>query len=145
MIKHDFLVLVRVFKFISFLSFFPISVFGDKLSSDDFFDREKVQEIRLEINELNLRKMNEALPVRKFVPATLQWRNIKLKNVGVRYKGNSSSQVNQKHKRSYLIKVNEFEKGERFFKLRRIALDNGVQFGSLFSEPIVTDLSLIHI
>ena len=140
MIKPDFLVLFSVFKFISFLSFFPISVFGDKLSSDDFYDREKVQEIYLEISELNLRKMNEALPVRKFVPATLQWRNINLKNVGVRYKGNSSSRINQKHKRGYLIKVNEFKKGERFFKLRRIALDNGVQFGSLFSEPIVTDI-----
>ena len=69
MIKPDFLVLFSVFKFISFLSFFPISVFGDKLSSDDFYDREKVQEIYLEISELNLRKMNEALPVRKFVPA----------------------------------------------------------------------------
>ena len=60
MIEPDFLVLVRVFKFISFLSFFPISVIGDKLSSDDFYDREKVQEIRLEISELNLIKMNEA-------------------------------------------------------------------------------------
>ena len=78
MIEPDFLVLLRVFKFISFLSFFSVSVFGDKLSSDDFYDREKVQEIRLEISDLNLRKMIEALPVRKFVPATLQWRNIKL-------------------------------------------------------------------
>jgi hypothetical protein len=84
--------------------------------------------------------MREALPERKYVPATLHWRNIRLENVGVRYKGNSSSRPHQSHKRGYLIKVNEFKKGTRFLKLRRIALDNGVQFGSLFSEPIVTDI-----
>ena len=84
--------------------------------------------------------MKEALPQRKYVPATLHWRNFRLENVGVRYKGNSSSRPHQRHKRGYLIKVNEFKEGTRFLKLRRIALDNGVQFGSLFSEPIVTDI-----
>ena len=111
-----------------------------ELTSDDFYERERVQEIRLTISELNLIKMKEALPERKYVPATLHWRNIRLENVGVRYKGNSSSRPHQRHKRGYLIKVNEFKKGTRFLKLRRIALDNGVQFGSLFSEPIVTDI-----
>ena len=111
-----------------------------ELTSDDFYERERVQEIRLTISGLNLKKMKEALPERKYVPATLHWRNIRLENVGVRYKGNSSSRPHQSHKRGYLIKVNEFKKGTRFLKLRRIALDNGVQFGSLFSEPIVTDI-----
>ena len=115
-------------------------VCATELTSDDFYERERVQEIRLTISELNLMKMKGALPERKYVPATLHWRNIRLENVGVRYKGNSSSRPHQRHKRGYLIKVNEFKKGTRFLKLRRIALDNGVQFGSLFSEPIVTDI-----
>ena len=115
-------------------------VCATELTSDDFYERERVQEIRLTISGLNLKKMKEALPERKYVPATLHWRNIRLENVGVRYKGNSSSRPHQSHKRGYLIKVNEFKKGTRFLKLRRIALDNGVQFGSLFSEPIVTDI-----
>ena len=115
-------------------------VCATELTSDDFYERERVQEIRLTISELNLIKMKEALPERKYVPATLHWRNLRLENVGVRYKGNSSSRPHQRHKRGYLIKVNEFKKGTRFLKLRRIALDNGVQFGSLFSEPIVTDI-----
>ena len=115
-------------------------VCATELTSDDFYERERVQEIRLTISGLNLKIMKEALPERKYVPATLHWRNIRLENVGVRYKGNSSSRPHQSHKRGYLIKVNEFKKGTRFLKLRRIALDNGVQFGSLFSEPIVTDI-----
>ena len=125
---------------IGFFSSGLYKVCATELTSDDFYERERVQEIRLSISGLNLAKMKEALPERKYVPATLHWRNIRLENVGVRYKGNSSSRPHQRHKRGYLIKVNEFKKGTRFLKLRRIALDNGVQFGSLFSEPIVTDI-----
>ena len=115
-------------------------ILASSLNSDVFYERGKVQEIRLQISSLNLKKMNEALPERKYVSASLIWRDIKIENIGVRYKGNSSSQPNQKHKRGYLIKVKKFNKDNRFLKLRRIALDNGVQFGSLFSEPIVTDI-----
>ena len=125
---------------IGFFSSGLSTVCATELTSDDFYEREQVQEIRLTISGLNLKKMKEALPERKYVPATFHWRNIRLENVGVRYKGNSSSQPRQSHKRGYLIKVSEFKKGTRFLNLRRIALDNGVQFGSLFSEPIVTDI-----
>ena len=111
-----------------------------ELTSDGFYKREQVQEIHLTISKINLDKMKKALPERKYVPATLRWRNIRMENIAVRYKGNSSSQPHQRHKRSYLIKGNEYNKGTRVLGLRRIALDNGVQFGSLFSEPIVTDI-----
>ncbi len=111
-----------------------------ELTSDDFYKREQVQEIHLTISKIDLDKMKKALPERIYVPATLHWRTIRMENVAVRYKGNSSSQPHQRHKRSYLIKVNEYKKDTRFLGLRRIALDNGVQFGSLFSESIVTDI-----
>ena len=65
--------------------------------------------------------MHDALPERIYVPGTFRWGDVKLKNVGIRYKGNSSSRPKQRHKRSFLIKVNEFEKGTRFLGLRRIA------------------------
>ena len=115
-------------------------VFATDLNSDIFYERDRVQEIHLTINELNLKSMKDSLPIRKYVPANLRWRDIQLENIGVRFKGDSSSLPNQKHKRGYLIKVCEFNKSTRFLKLRRIALDNGIQFGSLFSEPIVTDI-----
>jgi len=104
-----------------------------------FYDPLTVQTIELHITADNLAKMHAALPDRIYVPATFRWGDFELKNVGVRYKGNSSSNPNAKHKRSFLIKVNEFEKGRRLFGLRRIALDNGVQFGSLFSERLIGD------
>lgn len=109
-------------------------------SADEFYLRDTVQTIRLTISKGNLQKMHDSLPERIYVPGNFRWGDVKLKNVGIRYKGNSSSRPEQRHKRSFLIKVNEFEKGTRFLGLRRIALDNGVQFGSLFSEPVITDI-----
>ena len=109
-------------------------------SADEFYRRDTVQTIRLTISKGNLQKMHDSLPERIYVPGNFRWGDVKLKNVGIRYKGNSSSRPEQRHKRSFLIKVNEFEKGTRFLGLRRIALDNGVQFGSLFSEPVITDI-----
>jgi len=126
--------------YIGFLLFDLPEIYAAELTSDDFYKPDRVQEIHLTVSNKNLDKMKKALPERIYVPASLRWRGIRLENVAVRYKGNSSSQPNQRHKRSYLIKVNEYNKGTRFLGLRRVALDNGVQFGSLFCEPIVTGI-----
>ena len=134
------MIFAPLFLCISLLFFGLSETCAAELKSDDFYKREQVQEIRLTISKSNVAKMKRALPERIYVPASLQWRTIRMKNVAVRYKGNSSSNPHQRHKRSYLIKVNEYKKGNRFLGLRRIALDNGIQFGSLFSEPIVTDI-----
>ncbi len=104
----------------------------------EFYRPERVQTIHLTIAPAELAKMKAALPKRVYIPAEFRWGGVTLKNVGVRYKGNSSSQPNQKFKRSFLIKLDEFKEGQRFLGLRRVALDNGVQFGSLFSEQLIT-------
>ncbi len=105
-----------------------------------FYAADQVQTLRLQISELNQQKMKAALPECIYVPAQLSWNGQTLKQVGVRFKGNSSANPNQKHKRSYLIKFSKYKKDQRFLGLERISLDNGVQFGSLFSEPIITDM-----
>lgn len=106
----------------------------------DFFDPEVIQTIHVRIEPLHLDAMNAALPERIYVPARFHWNETQLDNIGIRYKGNSSSGPNQRHKRSFLIKFNEFEKGRSFLGLKRVALDNGIQFGSLFSERLITDI-----
>ncbi|MBT5926800.1 MAG: CotH kinase family protein [Verrucomicrobia bacterium] len=107
---------------------------------NSFYASGQIQEIHLSMEPAQLDRLKHALPERIYVPATFRWRNVTLAHVGIRYKGNSSSHPDQKHKRSFLIKFNEFEKGQRFLGLRRVALDNGVQFGSLFSECLITDI-----
>ena len=105
-----------------------------------FYDPWVVQEIQISIAESDRNAMFEALPERIYVPATFRWNDITIENVGVRFKGNSSSNPNATHKRSYLIKFGEYVDGQRFLGLRRVALDNAVQFGSLFSERFIDDV-----
>ena len=106
----------------------------------DFFAPEVVQDVHLEVTPADLERLVAALPERIYVPARFRWRGQLIDRVGLRYKGNSSSQPNQRHKRGFLVKFSEFVKGQRFLGLRRVALDNGVQFGSLFSERMITDI-----
>ena len=107
---------------------------------DSFYDPDTVQTIHLRITDSDQQKMRSALPKCVYVPAVMTWKDQTFKDVGVRFKGNSSSQPEQKHKRSYLIKFSKYREQQRFLGLERISLDNGVQFGSLFSEPIITDI-----
>ena len=109
-------------------------------ATDRFYDPESVQTIHLEIKSEDLDRLQRALPRRISVPGTFRWNDQTLQNVGVRYKGNSSSSPDWPHKRGFLIAFSEFEKGQRFLGLRHVALDNGVQFGSLFSERLITDV-----
>jgi spore coat protein H len=118
----------------------PDSGAGTETSLDEFFDPGTIQTFELEIDEADQAEMHEALPSRIYVPATFRWNDIEIANVGVRFKGNSSSIPMASHKRSFLIRFNEYVKGQRFLGLRRLAIDNGIQFGSLFSERLVTDI-----
>ena len=123
------------------LLFHPAGVIDDAESQqDEFFKPDEIQTIQLEVEAADLERMNDALPERIYVPARFRWRDRVLDRVGLRYKGNSSSNPRQRHKRSFLIKFSEYVKGQRFLGLRRVALDNGVQFGSLFSERIISDI-----
>jgi spore coat protein H len=109
-------------------------------TSDDFYRPDEVQSVNLRVDKADLERMRAALPERIAVKASFRWRDISLDNVAIRYKGNSSSHPAQKHKRSFLIKFNEYDGDQRFLGLRRASLDNGVQFGSLLSEPIITEI-----
>ena len=104
-----------------------------------FYDPDVVQTIHLEITTEDLDRLQRALPRRIYVPGTFRWNDVTLSPVGIRYKGNSSSAPDSPHKRSFAIAFSEFEKGRRFLGLRQVALDHGIQFGSLFSERLITD------
>lgn len=113
---------------------------ADSELQSEFYAPDSVQEVHLTIAEDDLRRMHAALPERIYVPAEFRWRDQVIPGVAVRFKGNSSSSPQQRHKRSFLVRFDEYSKGTRFLGLRRVSFDNGVQFGSLFSEPIVTEI-----
>ena len=106
-----------------------------------FYHADEVQSVRLRIADDDLKRMQSALPELIDVPASFRWRDVTIENVSVRFKGNSSSNPKQTHKRSFLVK---FDADRPFFGLRQVSFDNGVQFGSLFSEPIITEILREH-
>lgn len=108
-------------------------------AADRFYEPHSVQSIHLEITQENLDRLHHALPRRIVVPGTFRWGEMVLQPVGIRFKGSSSSDPHAPHKRSFLIAFSEFQKDQRFLGLRHVALDNGIQFGSLFSEPLITE------
>jgi spore coat protein CotH len=109
-----------------------------------FYRPDEVQSVHLRVADADLKRMLAALPDLVEVPAAFRWRDVTVENVSVRFKGNSSANPTQTHKRSFLVKFNKADKDRRFFGLRQVSFDNGVQFGSLFSEPVVTDILRAH-
>lgn len=114
---------------------------ADDAAAAAFYKPDEVQSVHLHITDADLNRMMEALPELIEVPATFRWRDVTIENASVRFKGNSSSNPKQTHKRSFLLK---FDADRRFFGLRQVSFDNGVQFGSLFSEPIITEILREH-
>jgi len=109
---------------------------------DELFDPNTVQRIALEISAADLAALEAQVAAGgafEYVPATFTWNDVTLENVGVRYKGNSS-RIPNTFKRSYLIKFDEFVEDQELFGLERLALDNGIQFGSLFSERLLNEI-----
>lgn len=109
-----------------------------------FYSPDEVQSVYLRVSDADLKRMLAALPDLIDVPASFRWRDVTVEDVSVRFKGNSSSDPKQTHKRSFLVKFDKSDKDRRFFGLRQASFDNGVQFGSLFSEPIITDILRDH-
>jgi spore coat protein CotH len=108
-------------------------------AADVFYDSKAIQTIHLEVKPEDLDRLHRGLPERIVVPGTFRWNDQRLVDVGVRYKGNSSSGPNSEHKRGFVIAFSEFKTRQRFLGLRHVALDNGIKFGSLFSLRLITD------
>jgi hypothetical protein len=69
-----------------------------------FYQPDEIQSVHLTIADKDLKRMLAALPELIEVPATFRWRDVTVENVSVRFKGNSSSNPKQPHKRSFLVK-----------------------------------------
>lgn len=108
--------------------------------ADRFFGPDLLQTIHLDIGRADFERMQQALPRRIAVPGTFRWNNGNPRPVEIRYKGNSSSPRDWPFKRSFLVSFGAPDTGQPFLGLRHVALDNGIQFGGLFSERLITDI-----
>jgi len=109
----------------------------------ELFDPDVVQDFALELTAADLATLEASATMPgdfPYVPATFRYKDVTLANVGVRFKGNSSRAPVSMWKHSFLIKFDEYVPEQRLFGLKRLGVDNAIQFGSLFSERLLNDM-----
>lgn len=102
-------------------------------STDDLFDPDTVQEIRLSINTADLEQLQENYLENTFYTTTFQWRDIRVRNVGIRSRGSRSRSSS---KPGLQIEFDEYVSAQRFLGLRTLVLDNLWQDPTMIRERL---------
>jgi spore coat protein H len=100
---------------------------------EDLFDDGTVHEVRLSINERDLQQLRERYLENVYVPADFQWRDQRLRNVGVRSRGLASRSASKPGLR---IDFNRYSAGQTFLGLASLVLDNLVTDPALVRERV---------
>lgn len=100
-------------------------------TADDLFESSTLQEIRLLINSRDLATLRERYEENVYYPADLQWRNLRVRNVGVRSRGFGSRNPT---KIGLAIDVDHYTSGQRFLGLSSLVLDNLWQDPAMIRE-----------
>ena len=102
-------------------------------TADDLFDGGTLQELRLFINESDLNELRERYTENVYYPADLQWRDQRVRNVGVRVRGLGSRSATKPGLR---VDFNRYSAGQTFLGLESLALDNLVTDPALVRERV---------
>jgi spore coat protein CotH len=90
-------------------------------TSDELFDSNALQEIRLFINSRDLGDLRTRFTENTHYPADLQWRGIRVRNVSVRSHGLASRNP---AKLSLQVDFDSYTRGQTFLGLKSLVLDN---------------------
>ena len=99
----------------------------------DLFDTNTIQEIRLSVNSRDLRTLRERFALNTYYPADLTWRNVKVRNVGIRSRGLGSRNPT---KIGLRIDMARYTTNQTFVGLSTIILDNLWQDDSMLRERL---------
>ncbi len=102
-------------------------------SPDDLFDPDTLQEIRLTINSRDLQSLRDNFMDNTYYTADLQWRNVRVRNAGVKSRGGASRSGSKLHLR---VDFNRYVNGQKFLGLKSIVLKNLWQDGSMMHERL---------
>lgn len=100
-------------------------------SVDDLFDGQTLHELRLFMHSSDLQKLREQYGDDTYYPADLSWRNLRVRNVGVRSRGMGSRSA---VKLGLKIDFNRYSTRQEFLGLKSLVLDNLVQDPALVRE-----------
>lgn len=99
----------------------------------DLFDINTLQEIRLSVNSRDLRTLRQTFNLNTYYPADLTWRNLKVRNVGIRSRGLGSRNAT---KLGLRVDMARYTTGQTFVGLSTIILDNLWQDDALIRERL---------
>jgi spore coat protein CotH len=102
-------------------------------SSDDLFDPNTLQEIRLFISTRDLQELVARFEDNTHYPADLQWRDKRVRNASIRSRGTASRNPT---KPGFEIDFDHYTTGQQFLGLRAIVLDNLWQDPAMIRERV---------
>jgi len=118
--------------------FLASSTAADAQTSDDLFDSQTLQEVRLFMNSRDLRELRERFTENTYYTADFQWRDIRVRNAAVRVRGVASRSATKPGLR---IDFNRYVTGQEFLGLNSLALDNTLLDPAMIRER--TSMALI--
>ena len=102
-------------------------------TAEDLFSPDSVQEIRLWVNSRDLATLRAHTELNTWYPADLNWRGIKVRNVGIRSRGQGSRNP---IKPGFRVDMAHYTTGQTFVGLSTIILDNIWQDASQLRERL---------
>jgi spore coat protein CotH len=106
-------------------------------SATDFFNPSVLHEIRLTVNTRDLRDLRARYRDDTYYAADFQWRGLRVRNVGIRSRGNASR---SNTKLALRVDFNRYTTGQRFLGLKSVILKNLWQDGSMLHERLAMQL-----
>jgi spore coat protein CotH len=101
--------------------------------TNQFFDDNNLQEVRLSIHSDDWRRLKETYLENTYYPADFEWNGLKVRNVGIRSRGTASRSSTKPGLR---VDLDRYVGDQRFLGLKSFVLDNLVQDPSFIKERL---------
>lgn len=106
-------------------------------STDDLFNGDVLQEIRIEMHPKDWETLKANPGSNTYYPCNFKWRGLVLENVGIRQRGGSTR---NSIKPGLRVDFNQYDAKQQFLGLKSLALDNMAQDASMMKERLSMEL-----
>ncbi len=102
-------------------------------TNDELFDGTTLQELRLTMSTRDLQTLRAEFAANTYYPADLQWRDVKVRNVGLRSRGSGSRSAT---KLGIQLDFDRYSTSQQFLGMTSLVLDNLVQDPAMVRERV---------
>jgi hypothetical protein len=106
---------------------------GAQDAASQLFDDGVLHEMRISLHADDWRRLQEAYQENTYYPADITWNGIRVRNVGIRSRGNASR---SSQKPGLRVDIDRYISDQRFLGLKSFVLDNATQDASMLKEPL---------